>query len=169
MVSVLYKLQLTKETQTKRAFFKNQISKDANLDNIRRGQAKAVIAIELHSFSKGQFITVEHMAEEICYYASNVKHPSQAPVFEQLPPPPRSGSVPGVPEIFRCAGSLSLMWNSYDQKAEWLYLHMKLFSMAVLGILSGELVKNSSVSPDLDSVLKSLGCGSDVTLSVTEK
>lgn len=38
----------------------------------------------------------------------------------------------------RCAGSLSLMWNSYDQKAEWLYLHMKLFSMAVLGILSGE-------------------------------
>ncbi|EGW06719.1 hypothetical protein I79_008951 [Cricetulus griseus] len=30
------------------------------------------------------------------------------------------------------------MWNSYDQKAEWLYLHMKLFSMAVLGILSGE-------------------------------
>lgn len=37
----------------------------------------------------------------------------------------------------RCASSLSLMWNSYDQKAEWLYLHMKLFSTAVLGILSG--------------------------------
>lgn len=46
----------------------------------------------------------------------------------------------------RCASSLALMWNSYDPKAEWLYLHMKRFSMVVLGILSGYVPGSSGDS-----------------------